>query len=381
MKKIYNKILLVLIALIILPAASLLVGCGATPVNQAQGVSFVSNVQDDEGIPVFELDLGLPVRLPYKLNPSSAYGYSPRFTAIKGIDGDNLERFSLDRTTGEFCIKKADFNNVKVEVAIGDSYKAECWIKLKKYPTAIGLYDENEFNGINASPKINLSSGASFQINVAAIFADSEVINQDTGEKKPSLISDSDYNFLVEADENSKTIINVPSSNRLNIMAYNNYGTAKVKVALCNYYGEVIKGDDGVAKLAFEIEIETYMICDSMEVNLSSANKLVSSKNQIESLYLKASNLEYDSSNGVFILEYSVDFYDRFDRLIQDAELKSTCFVDKTTYIQIDNINNKIFVSRPPSGGMLDFNLEIWSNAPLVTGEFCMIEINIKLTF
>jgi len=118
-----------------------------------------------------------------------------------------------------------------------------------------------------------------------------------------------------------------------------------------------------------------------MEVNLSSANKLVSSKNQIESLYLKASNLEYDSSNGVFILEYSVDFYDRFDRLIQDAELKSTCFVDKTTYIQIDNINNKIFVSRPPSGGMLDFNLEIWSNAPLVTGEFCMIEINIKLTF
>ncbi len=381
MKKIYNKILLVLFALIVLPAASLLVGCGATPVNQAQGVSFVSNVQDDEGIPVFELDLGLPVKLPYKLNPSSAYGYSPRFTAIKGIDGDNLERFSLDRTTGEFCIKKADFNNVKVEIAIGDSYKAECWIKLKKYPTAIGLYDESEFNGINTAPKLSLSSGASYQINVAAIFADSEVINEDTGEKKPSLISDSNYNFLIEADDNSKTIINIPSSNRLNIMAYNNYGTAKVKVALCNYYGEVITDEDGVAKLAFEMEIEVYMICESMEVNLSSANKLVSSKNQIETLYLKASNLVYDATNSIFILNYSVDFYDKYERLIQDDGIETTCFVNKKTYIEIDNINNRLLISRPPSGGILDFALEIWSNAPLATGEFCMIEINIRLTF
>ena len=389
MTKIYNKILLFLLVIAILPSTLILVGCGATPVNQARGVSFVSNVQNEKGQAVFELDLGSPIILPYKINPSSAYGYSPRFTAISGISGDNLETYSLDVFTGEFCINQTTFKDVEVEINVGN-FTDVCVIKLKKYPINIGLYDETQPNKINASPKINLACGSAYQINVAGIMVtkQEEVYNEETKmfetiplETETVLLEDSKYNFLIEADENSKTIINVANNNRLNITAYSNYGKAKVKVALCDYFKNVITDDEGNALFAFEIEINVHSQCETMDVKLSQANQIISSTSQVKKVNISAINLPYKDAEKHYIINYEVDFYDEYSRLINDESIKINCFANKTTYVSVNNDLQEIYVSRPPSGGTLNFNIEIWSNAALESGEFCMLDIEVNIIF
>lgn len=379
MKKIYKSILLLLVAILVLPTVSLLVGCGATPSHEAQGVSFVSTKHDDNGLAVFELDLNKSINLPYKLNPSSAYGYAPRFTALTGINTDNTQNFNLNFATGEFCITSDEFKDVKVRINIGD-FSDECWIKLKKYPTAIGVYDKTAFNSINQTPKISMATGSSYQINVAGIFEDSQIINAETGEKTPSLLSDNDYNFLVEPDSLSKTLINVPSSARLNIMAYNNYGTAKVKVSLCDYNYNVIV-DEEENELSFSIEIDVYVICSSMDINLSGADYIVSSKNNDNVLSISSSNLTYNEEMNIYTINFDVDFYDRYNRLIEDEKLRVRCFSSDQTYVEVDNENAKILITKPQYNTSLNFKLEVWSNAALISGEFCVVDIEINISF
>lgn len=379
MKKI-NKILLLMLAIVLLPFSSLLVGCGATPVNQAQGVTFLSNIQNEKGQAVFELDLGATLKLPYKINPSSAYGYAPRFTAISGISGDNLETYFMDMTTGEFRINRADFKDVEVQITVG-AFTDVCQIKLKEYPTEIGVYDESEFNNINKTPKINLACGESYQINVAAIMVGSEIVNQETGEKAASLILDNDYNFLVECDEQSKTLINIPNKNRLYFMTYNNYGTAKVRVAICDYFNNVITDEDGKALLAFEIEVNIYTPCETMDIKVSGADKIVSSEVEDNQIKINSSDLTYDEQNAYYIADFSAEFYDEYDRKIDDDILSINAYVDKTTYVSIDNINKKIYIKKPVAGSVLEFSIKVWSNASLKNGEYCMLETQIEVSF
>ena len=379
MKKIYKKLLVLIIAFFMVPTSLLLVACGATAVNKAQGVSFVSDLQIN-GQAVFELDLNSPLVLPYKVNPSSAYGYAPRFIAVSGISGDNMAKFSLDIVSGEFCINDPTFKDVEVEIIIGN-FKDTCKITLKEYPTQIGLYDENEFNKMNLTPSISLASGSAYQINVAAIFEDSEIINSTTGEKQPVLLSDKDYNFLIEADESSKTLINVPNSNQLNISTYNNYGTAKLKVALCDYYKNIIVDEEGNAKFAFEIEIHVYLPCSYMDIKLSTADELLSSKEENLKTRINAIELDYDNTKNAYIIKFSAEFYDNLERFIEDDNLRINCFADKTTFIEIDNVNKIIYAKRPPSGGSHDILLTFWSNGKLINGEYLVTNVILTINF
>lgn len=358
----------------------LMVGCGATPAKQAQGVTFLSNKQNEKGQAVFELDLGATLKLPYKINPSSAYGYAPRFTAISGISGDNLETFFMDMSTGEFRIKRSDFQDVEVQITVG-SFTDVCQIKLKEYPIQIGIYDENEFNNINKKPQINIACGESYQINVAAIMEDSQVTDESTGEKTPSLLRDNDYNFLVECDENSKTLINIPNKKRLRFSAYNNYGTAKVKVSICDYFNNIITDDEGNALLSFEIEVNVYMPCEEIDVKISGADKIVSSSSGDKSINIDVVDLVYDKESGCHLAQFSAVFYDNFGRVIEDDSLYANAYVDKTTYVIIDNDNKNIYLKKPVLGRKLDFTLKIWSNASMKTGEYCMLEIMVNVNF
>lgn len=382
MKKVYKNILLLLLAILVIPFSSLMVGCGATPSHQAQGVSFVSTKHDNNGMAVFELDLDKSIKLPYKINPSSAYGYAPRFTALTGINTDNTQNFNLNFATGEFCITSDKFNDVKVRIDIG-SFSDECWIKLKKYPVAIGIYDETQFNSLNAAPKISMATGSVYQINVAGVFDNSPVIDTETGEKTPTLLSDNDYNFLIEPDDESKTLINIPSSARLNIMAFNNYGIAKVKVSLCDYNYEVVKvvTDESEYELSFIIEVSVYVICNSMDINLSGANRIVSSKDNNNVLSINASDLAYNESSMIYTISYDVDFYDRFNRLINDDKLRVRCFASNQTNVEIDNDNSRILITKPQYNDSLKLKLEFWSNAALISGQFCVANIEINIAF
>lgn len=376
----FNKILLFIFSVLLLPMSCLLTGCGATPSKQAQGVTFLSDIQNEKGQAVFELDLGAKLKLPYKINPSSAYGYAPRFTAVSGISGDNLETYFMDMATGEFCINRLDFKDVEVQITVG-SFTDVCQIKLKKYPTEIGIYDENEFNQINKSPKINLACGESYQINVAAIMADSQIIDEDTGEKLSKLLLDNDYNFLVECDENSKTIINIPNKNRLSFMAYDNYGTAKVKVAICDYFNNVIVDAEGNAVLAFEIEVNVYKPCETTDILIAGANKIVSSDSVDKKIKIDTSQLIYDEEKDCFISNFSALFYDEFDRQIEDENLYVNGYVDKQIYVSIDNMNKNIYIHKPVGNQLLSFSIKFWTNASLKTGEYSMLDVQIEVNF
>ncbi len=368
MNKIFSKLLLLAMLILIVPASALLAGCGATPVNAAQGVSFLSNEQEN-GQAVFSLDLNSPLKLPYKINPSSAHGYSPRFTAVSGISGDNMETYSLDIVTGEFCIKRDDFKDVEVEITVG-SFTDTCKIKLKTYPTKIGIYDESQPDKLNTAPKINLATGASYQINIGGLFG-----------TETRLMSDSQYNFLIEASESSQTIINISNNNRLSFTAYNNIGPATVKVALCDYFGNVFKDGEGNALYAFEIEVYVYMKSASMDIKIDGLDLLVSSENLQNEYVLTASQVDYDLNTAIYSIGFEADFYDSYGRLIDDGSLELNCFVDKTTFITVDNDAKIIYLRTPPSGGSFVINVEMWSNAPLGSGEYCMARFKIRIKF
>lgn len=383
MKKIYNKIIIFFFTILILPASCcLLSGCGATPVNDVRGVSFVSNntaeIKDPANpeniitVPLFELDLNKSYYLPIKVNPSSAYGYTPTFTALSSVAGSSVTMYKMEAETGKFTITNSKFSEVVMKVQIKE-FSNYCLVKLKSYPIQIGLYDETSTNKINTQPKISIASGSSYQINVAGIFEDSIIADEETQEKEPTLLLDSKYNFVVEIDDDSRTLINVPNKNRLNFVTFSNYGTAKIKVTLCDFFGEKIEN------LSFEIDVRVYKECESMDVVLSGANKIASSKNANNDISIDANLLKKIGDN--YIIKYKVDLYDEYARLISDESLTINCFVDKTTFATVDNSVGEIIISKPKSDNDLKLVIKVWTSAPLASDEFCMIKIDLTISF
>ena len=363
----FKNILVLIISIVVFPLTSLLlVGCGATAINQIKAVAFVSSLRNDKNEAVFELDLNSPVKLPYKLNPSSAYGYSPLFDVADGMFGANKENYTLDQFTGEFCIINEKFADVKVSISIG-SFTDICQIKLKKYPTKVGVYDQNAEDGINISPKISLACNTAHQINAAGL------LNNEL-----KLLQDSNYNFLVEVDNDSKEIINLPDKNRLNIVTYNNYGLAKVRVAICDYYGNVIKDNKGNAMLAFEIEIAVYPTCEYMDVYLSGASQLLSSKKQQNNVAIDVKDLAV--VDDYYIIDYDVDLHSQ-NMMINDDSIKISCSTDKTTYVSIDNEQKQIKISKVANDSTYNFTIRIRSSASMENKEFCTIAINITINY
>lgn len=373
-----KKILIIIFSVIILPAISILVvGCGATAVNQIKGVSFVSTMRNEQGEALFEIDLDSPVKLPYKINPSSAYGYTPMFTPVQGISGVDKETYTLDPFTGEMLIYDERFISAKVEITVG-SYKDICQIKLKTYPNKIGIYDENAEDFINMQPEINLACETAYQINVAGQITykerqDEELIIKET---KTSLLKDSDYNFLVEVDEQSKELINVTDSHRLNIFTTKNYGTAKLKVTICDYYNNVYKDKDGNT-LSFDIIINVYPECEYMDVYLKGAEKIYSSKNEVNNAEIRADDILVGDD---YILTYKVDLYSKNIK-IEDESLQLTCTANHLTYVDIDNEKQEIKITKPAGVKKYNFTLRIRSNARMENNEFCTIAINITIKF
>ena len=77
-------------------------------------------------------------------------------------------------------------------------------------------------------------------------------------------------------------------------------------------------------------------------------------------------------------MKFSADFYDKYDRLINEGNLDIKCFVSKDGYVEVDNDNHSIYISKPPSGENINVSIEVWSNAALDSGEYCMTKFNVK---
>lgn len=258
MKNKLKNIFLAFIFALSLPAMMFLSACGATPSSEVTGICFHSMKYDDDGVAIFEVDKDISTNLTYKVFPSSASGYRAYFDPLDKGTAENSLRFTFK--DGNITVNSNSFEDVRYKVRVGE-FSDTCIIRLKEYPKEI-YTDE---------PSVILNNDEICDIVIKANFADGR-----SGVK----ISDSDYNFLVESED--ETIVSVPNKNRLKFIAVRKTGTASTKVTatILNSLGEK-------TGLKIEIQVKVVQNVSYCKVVMSGYDLFVENKDSIEIDYNK----------------------------------------------------------------------------------------------
>lgn len=244
MNKLKKTILAVLICLMI-PMASLLTGCGATPSSEITGIMFDAKKYAEDGTAIFEVDKGVTTDLTYRIFPSSASGYKVYFDPIDKGTAENSSRYTFK--DGQITVNQNNFEDVRYRVRVGE-FSDECIIRVKEYPVEIWT-DETE---------VTLNTDEVMAIKVKARFKTA------VGNYVTKNVTESDYSFLVETDD--ETVVNVPNENRLKFSPIRSeVANTKVTVTLLNSRGEK-------TNLKFEIKVNvvpniaksSYLIMDGV---------------------------------------------------------------------------------------------------------------------
>ena len=307
-----KSICLALVAVLIFPIITMLVGCGATPSSEITGIIFDTMVYED-GVAVFEVDQGVTTDLTYKIFPSSASGYKVYFDPIDKGTAENSSRFTFQ--DGKITIDKSNFEDVRYKVRVGD-FTDTCIIRLKKYPVEIYTTDSSVMINTN-DVKV---------INVMARFENSA---------EPRSIREDEYDFLVETSD--ETIINIPNPNYLKFIPIrNSLAYAKVTVTLLNKQKE--KTD-----LSFEIDVEVVQNIIDAKVIMSGVDTFVYDNDEVEINY---DNLE--DEGGKKKIEFDV------------YPVNKNNILDQHGHEYVITLNNKNFVSISNDGKYLlvDSNVE-----------------------
>lgn len=338
MKKLLKNLALVVFA-VMLPVVGVLTACGATPTNGANSVHFVSNTYDETtGFAVFEVDLNVPTKLEYKVNPSTWGSYDVTYTYPED-SAENKVRYTL--INGVITVFNEDFQQIQVKVHINGKTD-DCLIRLKKYPTRI-FTDET-------SVKIN-SKGV-YTITPKGEFAGGEI----------KTLSEHDYNFVVTSSD--ETIIKVPDSTRLTVYSLRTrYAKEKVSVVLCDTTWTS-------KNMSFEVEFEITPNAASGYLSVEGCSTFVNSDNEIT---INLADLAVDAETGKKRIKITM-FVESSSRHYIESD--SNCSTNNLKYITVSDDGSTLLIDPSLS---LDLSVVVSSWTSVVDSEGNAFAVTFKL--
>lgn len=330
MKKLLKKSLIFLMLMVMMPLASFLVACGATPGNSVKGVAFVSDIYDEEtGKAIFEVDLNVATELTYKCNPSTASGKIDYTIPVEGQTnaGYNRSRFTFE--DGKITVNYDDFEQIEIKISIS-GYSDQCIVRLKKYPVSMRPLESS----------VILNAGSSYTIRALGTF------ELEDGSTEERYLTESEFNFTVTTE--SEPIISVPNEQRLTVCSLlKTSGKTKVTVTLNDRSGKSKGMNFKVEFNVVEIAKESFLRFENFDNFIETGDSIEVDANKLTANAKGEYELHYDalfvSEQGTFIeydggyrLSSSNNDYVSFDennRIIKiksayDVELDVTVYTD-----------------------------------------------------
>lgn len=370
MKKFLRKSCFVFLLVLMLPLTLFLSACGATPVNEIQAVFFETDIYED-GIPVFEVDLNTPTYFPYRINPSTAVSYVPKWdNPYQGKDTiNNKNRYEFNKNyDGKLIVFDQNFEDIKIRVFFGDICSDTAIVKLKKYPIAIRA-DVTD---------VSINTSGSYTICPIGTFKEG-----DTTYERPLLASE--YNFEVKSLNES--IVSVVNSSRFEICSEMKNSVAvtstKVSVELKDLSGRSVKGSNG-EKLLFEVNVNIVPTATTGYVDIKGNNYNVGTNVQAgfiengDAVEIKLAEMNVNGETLKYF-EYDVNFVSSLSGLI-DAEFVY-CTTNNTGYFEVDDENQRITILVGDSYVVgKTYTFKMWSNLNDENGNLFMISFTIKFS-
>lgn len=255
-KNIYKIFASIFVCLAILP---IFVACSGTGGTELRGVRFTQSV--------YEADRTVPVKLEYKVYPSTAQNYNLDFEFYSESSSAWDTQFTFDKNTRLFTIKENADNDFELKVTVtSGSYSDECKVKLKQYPTEIKFAEDTVY--INKNGTLNL-----------------QLLGKSAGSSEFTTVLSENYNIELTSSNNSI----VSTDNTMMVASNGKSGsvtiTAKIKDLSGNY---IIKDRDDAIKEAITATIEVIVIdnvseCDVFVKGLNNYIALSGSDTQSES--------------------------------------------------------------------------------------------------
>lgn len=371
MKNFFKKTVFVFLLVLMFPLTLFLSGCGATPVNEILGVFFDTKIYED-GIPVFEVDLNTPTYFPYKINPSTAVSYVPKWdNPYQGQDTiNNKNRYEFNKEyDGKLIVYDKDFEDIKIRVFFGDICSDTAIVKLKRYPIAIRA-DVSD---------VSINTSGAYSICPVGTFENSD----GTTYERPLLASE--YNFVVSSQNES--IVSVPNSSRLEICSEMKNSIAitstKVSVVLKDTLGRDVVGKNG-ENLKFDVNVNVVPTVATGYVDIKGNNYDVETGKQAgfikngDTVEIKLSEMEVNA-DVLKYFEYDAVFVGNHNNLILSEDIY--CTSNNSSCFEIDNANkNVILIEDDVDIVGRTFTFKFWSNLNDVNGKLYLISFNIKFS-
>ena len=349
MKKLLKKSLIFLMLVALMPLASFLVACGATPGETINGVSFVSDMYDEEtGKAIFEVDLNVDTKLPYKWNPSSAKPDAEFTIPVEGqTDGSkNRDRYTF--IDGVINVYDKNFEQIEIRIKVS-GYTDQCIIRLKEYPESIRPLETS----------VVLNAGSSYTICAVGTFK-----TGNTTEER--LLSESEYNFTVVTE--SEPVISVPNENRLTVCSLlNKSGTTTVTVTLNDRSGKS-KG------MSFKVEFTVVEAAKEMFLRFDNFSNFVEDGDTIE---VDANKLTANAQ-GEYELHYKAFVISDLDTFIENVgEYRSVS--SDNEYVSFDDENQIIKIKSDYS---MDLDVTIYTDLfRAEEGEYLTLKIKFTIKY
>lgn len=408
MSKRLSKIILFLSFVLVLPLVMTLTGCGATPVNDAKSVKFVSNLYDEEtGYAVFEVDINKPTELTYKINPSSNSGYAVQIQEMED-DYENatdnhinyyMDNNNIDPETKKvvedkpLCITvfNKNFKQIKVRIYISvsdtDVIEDFCLVRLKEYPSEIYLDETpnpvlNENNEVVYDKTDYINAGGVYSIHVFGKFTenvitntvdeDGNVISTVTQHSETREITDDVYRFKVESSD--QTVINVLDNSRLKVCSLKNkLESAVITISMVDINGNLI-ADGFVLKLHLTVVLSPkYSL-----LTLDGVNKFVKGNTEItnaekdEEVHINLAESKIYSDNIheslYYFINFDIELFDSSDVYIKYDEYFISCASDAQDFVIFDNENQIIKVRKQSNSNILKARIFITTSANAISG-------------
>lgn len=372
MKKIFKKSFLVFLLVLMLPVTLFLSGCGATPVNEIHAVFFDTKIYED-GVPVFEVDLNTPTYFPYKINPSTAVNYVPKWdNPYQGKDtSNNVNRYEFNKEyDGKLIVTNEKFEDIKIRVFFGDTCSDTAIVRLKKYPISIRADVSN----------VSLNTSGAYTICPVGTFLNDDGV---TTYERPLLASE--YNFVVTSSNES--IVSVANSSRLEICSEikNSVAitSATVTVELKDTIGRAKTGSDG-NPLKFDIQVNIVPSAVTGYVDIKGKNYDVGTTNPAgfiedgDTVEIKLNEMSKNSQDDKYFV-YDAFFESNLGNLILPEDI--FCTSNNSSYFNVDSEEQTVtlLVDDAYITGKT-FTFKMWSVYNDVSGKLYVISFNIKFS-
>lgn len=310
MKKILKMSLIFLLMLVMFPLSSVLVGCGATPSDNANAVAFVSDKYDEEtGKAIFEVDLKTPTKLTYKCNPSTYENKASYTIPVEGQTNSSYNRSRFTFEKGVITVNYDDFEQIEIKISI-NGHTDQCIVRLKEYPNNIRpLHTE-----------VIIGADSSYTIPILGTF-----VRED--ENVEEYVLEKDYNFVVSSD--NEQVISIPNTTRLTVNSNGRAGTSNVTIELQDDSGNK-KGTVTIKFTVVEMAKSAYLMFDGRDFFVEDGGTI-----EVDANVLTA------NAAGEYELHYTAFFISELGTEIENTG-DIDCSSNDNEYVSFDENNDLI---------------------------------------